>query len=149
MPDNVNYNPTGSTPIASDDVGGVQYQRIKPAFGDDGSATDVSLTNPMPATITQGELIECLESLRMAMQSLNKTIGSNYPDTAGRLRVAIDAITASLTLATITTVGTVTTVTTCSTLTNQTQIGGLQANPQIPALLQIGAETIRRNITVT
>jgi len=26
MPDNVNYAPSGSTLIASDDVGGVQYQ---------------------------------------------------------------------------------------------------------------------------
>jgi hypothetical protein len=146
MADNVNYNPTGSTPIASDDVGGVQYQRIKPAFGVDGSATDVSLINPLPATITQGELIECLEAMRMALVSLNKTIGMTYPDTAGRLRVAIDAITASLTLATITTV---TTVTTCSTLTNQSQIGGISANQQIPALLQISAESLRRNISVS
>lgn len=28
MPDNVNYAPSGSTLIASDDVGGVQYQRV-------------------------------------------------------------------------------------------------------------------------
>lgn len=149
MADNVNYNPTGSTQIASDEVGGVHYQRIKPAFGEDGTATDVSLTNPMPTTITQGELVECLEALRMSLQSLNRTIGSSYPDTAGRLRVAIDSITGALTLATITTVGTVTTVTTCSTLTNQSQIGGISANNQVPALMTMTADNLRRNITVS
>ena len=146
MADNVNYNPTGTTQIASDDVGGVQYQRIKPAFGEDGTATDVSNTNPMPVTISQGELVECLEALRMSMQSLNRTIGSSYPDAAGRLRVAIDAISASLTLATITTV---TTVTTVGTVTNQTQMGGFSANNQIPALLTMTADNLRRNITVS
>jgi len=145
MPDNVNYNPSGSTPIASDDVGGVQYQRIKPAFGEDGSATDVSLVNPMPTTITQGEIIEALETLRMLLHSLTRSIGLSIPDTAGRLRVSIDAGT----LPTVTTVSTVTTVTTCSTLTNQAQVGGYAANMQIPALMNGGADSLRRNITVT
>jgi hypothetical protein len=62
------------------------------------------------------------------------------------MRVAIDAISASLTLATVTTVGTVTTV---STLTNQTQIGGLAATEQIPSLMRLGADSLRRNISVT
>lgn len=139
MPDNVNYNPSGSTPIASDDVGGVQYQRIKPAFGEDGSATDVSLVNPMPTTITQGEIIEALETLRMLLHSLTRSIGLSIPDTAGRLRVSVDAGT----------LPTVTTVTTCSTLTNQAQVGGYAANMQIPALMNGGADSLRRNITVT
>jgi hypothetical protein len=74
------------------------------------------------------------------------------PDVAGRLRVVVDAITGSLTLATITTVGTVTTVstvTTLSTLTNQTQVGGNPAFEQIPALMRLGADSLRRNVSVT
>lgn len=148
MPDNVNYNPSGSTPIASDDVGGVQYQRIKPAFGEDGSATDVSLVNPMPTTITQGEIIEALETLRMLLHSLTRSIGLSIPDTAGRLRVSVDAGTLPA-VTTVSTVTTVTTVTTCSTLTNQAQVGGYAANMQIPALMNGGADSLRRNITVT
>jgi len=35
-------------PVASDDIGGVQYQIIKPAFGALDSATLVSATNPLP-----------------------------------------------------------------------------------------------------
>ena len=139
MPDNVNYAPSGSTLIASDDVGGIQYQRVKQSFGEDGTATDVSLTNPLPATITQGEIVECLEAIRMSVQSLNRTIGLAYPDTSGRLRILLDSITANLTLATVTTV---------TTLTNQSQMGGLSAAPQIPAIMQFAADNLRRNITV-
>jgi hypothetical protein len=62
------------------------------------------------------------------------------PDTAARMRVALDSITAALTLATVTTVGTV---------TNQTQIGGLAATEQIPSLMRLGADSMRRNILVT
>jgi hypothetical protein len=47
MPDNVTL-PGASQVIASDDISGAQYQRVKPAWGVDGSAVDASLTNPIP-----------------------------------------------------------------------------------------------------
>jgi hypothetical protein len=50
MADNVNVTPSGTTPIATDDVGGVQYQRVKLSVGADGSATDVSSAAPMPSS---------------------------------------------------------------------------------------------------
>lgn len=65
-------------------------------------------------------LEECLVEMNYLLRELRSTIG--YPDTAGRQRVLLDAISASLTLATITTVSTVT------SLTNQAQVGGLLAN---------------------
>jgi hypothetical protein len=102
-----------------------------------------------PATneaLTQGEIVEVLEALRMAVVSLTKSVGSAYPDTSGRLRVALDSITAALTLATITTVGTVTTV---SALTNQASAGSYAMNDQVPALMKISAESLRRNISVS
>src|SRR3954465_4653193 len=46
MSDNVTI--TG-TAIASDDIGGVQYQRIKVTHGSDGVANDVTATTPLPA----------------------------------------------------------------------------------------------------
>jgi hypothetical protein len=46
--DNVDKNATGVVPVASDDINGVQYQIIKPAFGALDSATLVSATNPLP-----------------------------------------------------------------------------------------------------
>jgi hypothetical protein len=143
MADNVGYTPGTGATVAADEIGGVLHQRVKLGIGDDGVAVDVSEDNPMPVTLTQGEVVEALEAMRMAVQALSRSIGQSMPDVAGRLRVVVDAITGSLTLATITTVGTVT------TLTNQTQIGGLPAFEQIPALMRLGADSLRRNVSVT
>src|SRR4051812_3132623 len=51
MADNVNISAGSGKTIATDDVGGAQYQLIKPAFGTDGNATLVSATNPLPVTV--------------------------------------------------------------------------------------------------
>lgn len=49
MADNTQLNAgTGGDIAASDDIGGVKYQRVKATFGVDGVATDVSATNPLP-----------------------------------------------------------------------------------------------------
>ena len=153
MADNTTLNPgSGGDVIASDDIAGVKYQRIKNGFGDDGVYSDVSTANPFPVTVPTGELIEAIESLRMTMGSLSRTIGMSIPDLLGRQRVVVDAITGALTLATITTVGTVTTVgttTTVGTVTNQTQMGGFVAADQIPALMHMSADNLRRYISVT
>jgi hypothetical protein len=65
------------------------------------------------------------------------------PDTAGRLRVNTEtgAVTASLaanqTLAALT------------TLAKQTNVGGQPATEQIPSLMRVAADALRRNVTVT
>lgn len=38
--------------VAADDIAGVQYQRVKPVHGADGSATDTSTANPLPVVQT-------------------------------------------------------------------------------------------------
>jgi hypothetical protein len=49
MADNYTTNPgTGGATFASDDVGGVQYPRVKIAHGADGAAVDASAANPVP-----------------------------------------------------------------------------------------------------
>jgi hypothetical protein len=49
MVDNVTINAgAGGDVVAADDISGVKHQRVKIEFGADGSATDVSSTNPMP-----------------------------------------------------------------------------------------------------
>lgn len=49
MADNVVANAgSGGSTFATDDVGGVQYPRSKQVWGVDGTATDVSATNPLP-----------------------------------------------------------------------------------------------------
>lgn len=49
MADNDTLPAAGSI-VASDDIGGVKYQRVKPVHGADGSATDTSAANPLPVT---------------------------------------------------------------------------------------------------
>lgn len=49
MADNVTANPgTGGAVFASDDISGVQYPRVKIAWGVDGAAVDLSATDPLP-----------------------------------------------------------------------------------------------------
>lgn len=48
MADNVAITAGAGTTIAADDIGGVLYQRLKLAWGTDGSAVDASATDPLP-----------------------------------------------------------------------------------------------------
>jgi hypothetical protein len=147
MPDNVGYTPGVGATIAADDIGGNLHQRIKVVLGADGiSDGDVSLANPMPIQGV-GELVEQLSAIRTLLQSLTRTVGMAMPDAFGRLIVNIGA--APVNVPTVIVNGTVTTVTTVTTLTNQTQIGGLPATEQIPSLMRMGADSLRRNIVVT
>ena len=157
MADNTALNSgTGGDVIATDELvtlnggasTGVKVQRVKVGYGADSDLTDASTANPLPVA-AYGELIEAIEAMRMAVHSMTRTLGQMQPDTAARMRVAIDAISAGLTLATITTVATVTTVTSVSTLANQTNIGGYAATDQIPSLMRLGADSMRRNISVS
>lgn len=49
MTDNVNLPATG-TSVATEEIGGVHYQKIKVGFGDTGSFSEVNNTNPLPIT---------------------------------------------------------------------------------------------------
>jgi hypothetical protein len=139
MADNVGYTPGSGATVAADEIGGVLYQRAKVVVGEDGVATDVSETNPMPMAAV-GELIEAIEALRMAVHALTRSVGLAMPDTAGRLRVNVEtgAVTASLAANQ-----------TLTTLTNQTNVGGQPATEQIPSLMRVAADALRRNVTVT
>ena len=139
MVDNVTLPGTGEI-VATDDVGGAQYQLIKLVDATVNSTTPIGTTsNPLPAAL-YGEAMEALEAMRFAIQALTRTVGLVQPDTAARMRVAIDSITANLTLSTVSTV---------STLSNQSQIGGYSAVEQIPSLMRMSADSLRRNITVS
>lgn len=87
-----------------------------------------------------GELIECLEAMRQYQVSLNRTIGMLMPDTSGRLRILLDAISANLTLGTVSAV---------SLVNNQTQMGSQPAGEMVYGALHMGADSLRRNITVS
>ena len=57
MADNTVLNTgTGGDTIATDDISGVKHQRVKIQYGVDGSATDVSETNPLPIDDAGGSI---------------------------------------------------------------------------------------------
>jgi hypothetical protein len=148
MADNVAITPGSGAIAAADDIGGVLYQRVKVSHGADGSATDTSVSDPLPIA-AYGELIEAIEAMRMAVQALTRTIGLVTVDPAtGRLRAEVVQATAASLLATVS-IASNQTLTTLTTLGNQTQMGGFNAQDQIPALMRISADNLRRNISVT
>lgn len=97
-------------PVATDQVAGEVFQKVKLALGNNGeNAGTVSSSNPLPVgpavgvqfDVSTGELIECLQALRISLDALLRTAGMAMPDTSGRMRVAVDSITGSLTLTTV------------------------------------------------
>ena len=89
-----------------------------------------------------------LQALRLAVAALTRTIGLMTPDAAGRMRVSLESAPAVVPASQSGTWN-LSTITTCSTLTNQSQMGGYGANDQIPALMHLSADSLRRNITVS
>lgn len=142
MADNVGYTPGSGATVAADEISGVLHQRVKIGVGEDGVAQDVSLTNPMPIQAL-GELIEAIEAMRMAIQSMNRTIGMAQVEAlTGRLRVAVETIVAITGTVTANQGGT-------WNITNLATIGGQAANSQVQSFERMTADNLRRNITVT
>lgn len=147
MPDNVGYTPGTGTRVATREVSYSGEAAQAQAVGlvtfsgsdDAKTATDVNSSNPLPIMVI-GELIEAMQAMRLAINSLTRSVGQMLPDTSGRMRVNIETIAGSQTIGTVTTI---------TTLTNQTQIGALSATEHIPALMRLAADSLRRNITVT
>lgn len=133
MPDNVtlNENESAGAIIATDDVAGVQHQLIKLEFGEDGNATMVSATNPLPITV-DNQISQPLTDAQLRATPVPIT-GTISVDTTGlatsvkqdaqtALLTSIDGDTSNLdvalstrlkpsdTLAGVTTVGTITNV---------------------------------------
>ena len=108
MADNVTITEGSGTQIAADDVGGVKYQRIKVATGEDGTANDVSSSNPLPTQIIQGDTSQAIEVEDETVGLLKILVDLLYSnaitDAGQRQRIVIDAITAGLTLATVSSV---------------------------------------------
>jgi hypothetical protein len=147
MADNVTLPGTGEV-VATDDIGGVQYQQMKLVDSTPNSTTPVGTdSNPLPVNASYGELVEALEALRIATSSLTKSIGFALPNLQGQPIMEARQATAANLNATVS--GNLTTITTVSTLTNQAQMGGFASNDQIPALMHLQADSLRRNISVT
>lgn len=95
MADNINIAPTGSTQIATDDVGGVHYQKVKLVNGDDGvDGGTTSTTNPL-----------VVQEAGWITKALMKVFGRFSFDSVSALRTST-AVTSLPTLNTVNTVGT-------------------------------------------
>ena len=115
MADNTQLNAgTGGDVIASDDIDGVKYQRIKPAFGVDGVAVDVSTENPLP--VLDEAVLSLLKLLIARVQPLSIITGAG----SNRLSVDVNNIIGG-------TLGTITQVSTVATVANQSNMGGVTA----------------------
>lgn len=115
MADNVNVSPSGSTPIATDDIEGVQFQKVKLNLGTDNiDGGVVSEENPLPTKdITMVDLFNLFAYMADRLEYGMST------DNAKRLKVNLSESGA---LPNVTTVGTV---------SDQNLIGGIQAKRAI------------------
>ena len=159
MTDNVGYTPGSGALVAarevtsSGDAAVMQVVGLATLTGSNDAKvpTDVGTDNGLPVQGV-GELMEAIEALRFSVVSLTRTIGMALPNaqgfpimearqaTAANLQMTVGSIAGGQTIATVTTV---------STLTNQSQMGGFAANDQIPSLMHMQADNLRRNISVT
>lgn len=58
MADNVNITPGSGEVVAADEVAGAKYQRVKIAWGADGTAGETTTSNPLPVqTVTANTTI--------------------------------------------------------------------------------------------
>jgi len=72
----------GSDTLATDDISGVKYQRVKVTFGADGSSTDVSSVAPLPVDLgTNNDVTNTVLSV----------VGGGVESTAQRVTLASDS----------------------------------------------------------
>ena len=107
------------------------------------NATLVSSDAKLDGLTGSGELVQAIEALRIATASLTRTVGMALPNAQGFPMVEVRQATAGNLNATVSS------VTTVSTVTNQAQVGGYSANDQVPALMHLQADNLRRNISAS
>lgn len=120
MTDDLGYTPGSGASIATDNVGGKHYQRMKVVTGPDGTVTgDVSPSNPLPTT--DAAVLDAL------LRLLNMTrYPQGYDTTLNRTRGTVVVESGTIGSATIAS-GTITTVTTVTTVAGITNFGNYTA----------------------
>ncbi|QDP53221.1 MAG: hypothetical protein GOVbin7744_24 [Prokaryotic dsDNA virus sp.] len=83
MADNTTITAGTGTTIATDEIGGAHYQRVKVTYGADGSTTDVSDSNPLPIddagsslTVDNAALTELAGAINSSKVDINISSGS-------------------------------------------------------------------------
>jgi hypothetical protein len=88
MADNVGYTPGTGATIAADDISSVLYQRVKISAGADGSATDVSSGNPIPASVPNANSVTIMSVTTAAT-------GTNYTAFSSQTCNSLDIVNTS------------------------------------------------------
>lgn len=141
MADNVNITPGVGASVAADEVGGNLYQRVKPSFGDDGFAIDVSAANPLPVIIAGGVMFDSLENIRAGIDALNRRTNMVRVNASGMQWAVLDSTS---------TLGTVNQVTSVPTVTNLNQFAGVTALDTVRSMNRAAYNTgVRSNVTIT
>lgn len=91
MADNITVTQGTGTTLASDDISGVQYPRVKMAWGADGSAVDASATDPLPVTTTQLAATLGQKTMANSASVVIASDQSNVPVISNNSEVRIDA----------------------------------------------------------
>lgn len=108
MADNVELNPgTGGATIASDDIAGIQFQRVKLTLGADGSNDgDVASGNPLPtkesrpSSATLANVSGSASSVTLVASNANRRGAFIFNDSSSALYIKLGA-TASATSFTV------------------------------------------------
>ena len=93
--DNVAITAGSGTSIATDTVGGAEYQRIKMTWGVDGSAVDTSDTNPIPtvsergATATLANITGSASAMTLQASNVGRRAWCVHNDSEARLCVKL------------------------------------------------------------
>jgi hypothetical protein len=134
MADNVGYTPGVGASVAADEISGHLYQRIKPTFGGDGQATDVSFENPLPVFDDRVENLISLLGRLVKISESNQVV-----DSAQRQRITLDAITTGIALPTVSTV---------TAVSNLTQNAGMDREQYINIAKQTYTNSIRNRLNI-
>lgn len=154
MSDNIELNPgTGGAVAATDDVGGVHFQRVKLDLGGDGVSAPVAgslpvsgdfyqatqpvsaAALPLPAGAATDSTLQALQALNDTMLYMLGAILEKMPRVTGNDQAAVSIETGS--------------VTTVGTVSNMTNIGGRHTANVADAMTMAGTSHIYNNITVS
>jgi hypothetical protein len=111
MPDNVDITPGTGATVATDEVGGRHYQRMKLTDGAEGSENAASVRADGTQEVSVSDLAAAIYTI---LEALSRPI-SQEPGT-GRMRVSLESAGVTMTG-----------VTTVSTVTSMTQLQGANA----------------------
>ena len=133
MADNLGYTPGTGATVATDEIGGLHHQLVKPVWGADGRAFPVAETTPMPvADAHSGNLLFRILQMLLAPLGYDKSL-QRYRQTA-----VVESGT----------VTTVTTVTTVAAITSLNGVDGYNARMQVFDNNRVSwAQSVRARIT--